>query len=79
VSNHLPSASTHLFQDSAEQLATRLEQEPSELARGLSREARELAARFAGWQTAPPDDDERAALIQKLFDVNRRALDYLSG
>lgn len=79
MSNHLPSASTHLFQDSAEQLAKRLEQEPSDIARTLAREARELATRFAQWQKARPADDVRVATIQQLFELNRRAMDYLSG
>lgn len=79
MSNHQPSASTHLFLDSAEQLALRLEQEPEGVARTLAKEARELAARFAAWGTERPADDVRVATIQRLFDLNRRAMDYLSG
>jgi hypothetical protein len=79
VSNHQPSASTHLFQDSAEQLALRLEQEPAGVAHALALEARTLAERFATWQDARPADDVRVATIQQLFDLNRRAMDYLSG
>lgn len=79
MSNHQASASTHLFHDSAEQLAMRLEQEPSELALALAREARELAARFATWQTERPADDVRLASIEQLFELNSRALDYLAG
>jgi hypothetical protein len=79
VANHQPSASTHLFQDSAEQLALRLEQEPSDLARAMAQEARALAARFATWHEARPADDVRVATIQQLFDLNRRAMDYLAG
>ncbi len=79
MSNHLPSASTHLFQDSAEQLAVRMEQEPGEVARSLAAEARELAAQFSHWQTERPADDVRVATIQRLFDLNRRAMDYLAG
>jgi hypothetical protein len=79
MSNHLPSASTHLFQESAEHLAARLEQEPSDAARVLAREARDLAHRFTAWQTQRPADDVRVATIQQLFDLNRRAMDYLSG
>ncbi|MFT3769577.1 MAG: hypothetical protein QM820_29425 [Minicystis sp.] len=79
MSNHLPSATTHLFLDSTEQLALRLEQEPSEVAHALAREARALYARFASWQNERPADDVRVATIQALFDLNRRAMDYLSG
>ena len=70
------SASTRLFQDSAVELALRLEGEGSEVARGLAREARELAERFAAWQRERPTDEERVATIQRLFDLNRRAAVY---
>ena len=73
------SASTRLFQDSAEQLALRLEQEGSEAAAVLAREARELSARFTVWAEERPSDDERVATIQRLFDLNRRAMDYLAA
>ncbi len=73
------SASTRLFEDSAEQLALRLEQDGSESARGLAREARELAAAFRGWARQRPADDVRVATIERLFDLNRRAMDYLAA
>ena len=79
ASNHQPSASTHLFQESAEHLAIRLEQEPAEVALGMAREARELAACFAAWNAERPADDVRVATIQRLFDLNRRVMDYLAG
>lgn len=73
------SASTRLFQESAEQLASQLEQEGSPAARLLAREARELAARFAEWQVQRPTDDARVVTIQRLFELNRRAVDYLAA
>jgi hypothetical protein len=73
------SASTRLFQDSAEQLALRLEQEGSEAALVLAVEARELVSRFAGWRQEPPTDGTRVETIQRLFDLNRRASDYLAA
>jgi hypothetical protein len=79
VANHQPSASTHLFQDSAEQLAVRLEQEQTDSARALAEEARALAVNFSTWQTERPADAVRVSTIQKLFDLNRRAMDYLAG
>ncbi len=72
------SASTSLFRDSAEQLALRLEQEPSENARTLAHEARRLVDVFASWQTARPADDERISTIQRLFALNRQAMDTLT-
>jgi hypothetical protein len=79
VSTPYQSASTSLFQDSADQLAVRLEQEKTEAASALAREARELAVLFAHWHEERPSDDVRVATIQQLFDLNRRAMDYLSG
>ena len=73
------SASTRLFQESAEELAVRLENEGSEAARILAREARELAGRFAVWHLERPLDEERVATIQRLFDLSRRALDYMAA
>lgn len=73
------SASAYIFLNSAERLAVRLEKEPSDVARALAGEARELAARFAAWQTQRPADDVRVATIQQLLDLNQRAMDYLSG
>jgi hypothetical protein len=72
------SGSAHVFLDSAERLAQRLEKEPSEVARTLAAEARDLAARFAAWRTQRPADDVRVATIQQLLDLNHRAMDYLS-
>jgi hypothetical protein len=73
------SASTRLFQDSAEDLALRLEQEGTDAARTLAGEARELARRFTEWQSTRPSDEERVETIQRLFDLNRRAQDLLAA
>jgi hypothetical protein len=73
------SASTRLFQESAEQLALELEQEGSEAAAVLAREARELVDRFRAWVHERPSDEERVATLQRLFALNRRATDYLAA
>ena len=73
------SASTRLFQESAMELATRLDQEGTEAGRALAAEALELANRFTEWQMQRPTDEERVATIQRLFDLNRRAMDYLAA
>jgi hypothetical protein len=78
VQSHLPSGVSNLFRDSAEHLAVRLETEPEGAARALAAEARDLARRFATWQEHRPEDEERVALIGRLFDLNRRAMDYLA-
>lgn len=76
--NNPPSASTSLFQDNAEKLAVRLEQERSSEAHVLAHEARDLAAQFLSWQSQKPDGTVRVARIQQLFDLNRRAMDLLA-
>jgi hypothetical protein len=73
------SASTRLFRESAEELAVRLEEEGSETAGLLAAEARQLVQRFVEWQTVRPTDEERVATIQRLFELNRRAADYLAA
>lgn len=73
------SASTLLFKESAEDLTRRLEQEGSEAARVLAAEAHEIAGRLAVWHLERPSDEERFATLQRLFDLNRRAADYLAA
>jgi hypothetical protein len=73
------SASTRMFQDSADELALRLEQEGTESARTLAGEARDIARRFTEWQVTRPSDEERVETIQRLFDLNRRAQDHLAA
>jgi hypothetical protein len=79
VTTPYQSASTRLFQESAEQLALDLEREGSQAAAILAREARELAARFRAWAQERPSDEERVATLQRLFDLDRRASDYLAA
>ena len=73
------SDSTGIFKDGAEELALRLEQEGSETALLLAAEARQLAQRFVEWRTTRPTDEERVETIQRLFDLNRRAMDYMAA
>jgi hypothetical protein len=71
-------ASSPLFEKSATELVTRLEHDTSELAQAMAREARSLVQTFRGWQSSKPTPDARIASIQQLFDLHRRAMDYLS-
>ena len=73
------SASTRLFEDSAEQLAVRLERDGSPEAAPLAAEARALAAVFATWQRQRPLDDARIASIEQLFELNQRAMDFFAA
>jgi hypothetical protein len=71
-------ASAPIFEKSAEDLVTRLERDGSESARVMAREARALVELFRGWGERRPADDARISAIRQLFDLNRRAMDYLS-
>ena len=73
------SVSASLFEQSAEDLAVRLEQFKVEPAVTMAREARQLADVFRTWRTQRPNDDVRVANIQKMFDLNRRAMDFITS
>jgi hypothetical protein len=79
VPDPAPSLSTSLFLENAESLASRLDRHRTAEAMAMAIEARDLAATFRAFQTIAPPRDERVATIQRLFDLNRRALDYLSS
>ncbi|MFO0758984.1 MAG: hypothetical protein U0359_21000 [Byssovorax sp.] len=72
------SSSWPLFQQSAADLATKLLELKGPEAASLAREAGNLSATFAGWQVNRPTSEARIAAIQQLFDLNRRAQDYLA-
>jgi len=70
--------SSPLFQRSAEELAERLERDPSETAQKMALEARALAEKIVSWGERRPEDGVRIVAIQQLFDLHRRAMDYLA-
>jgi hypothetical protein len=62
----------------AEDLASRLGQRRSPLATELWNEAESLATCFRRWQSEKPGDEARLSAIQRLLQLQRRAMDYLS-
>lgn len=66
-----------LFEKSAEETAERLAQVDGPQAAAMAREAQDLVATFRSWAQQRPDDAERVATINRLFDLNRRAMDFL--
>jgi hypothetical protein len=72
------SSSSPLFHDSAVDLATKLSEIRTAEAAGMAREARDLAQVFESWQSKRPENDVRIARIQQLFDLHRRAMDFLA-
>jgi len=72
------SSSSPLFLQSAQDLAARLGAHQGDVAHALTQEARDLVALFQTWEKARPTDDQRIAGIQRLFELNRRAMDFLA-
>lgn len=72
------SVTSSVFLKSAEDLVKRLGGDPSPAVTALADEARALVELFRSWQRVKPADDLRIATIQRLFDLNRRAMDHLA-
>lgn len=66
-----------LFLKNAEETRERLSRLGGAGAAALAEEADSLARIFRAWQAQRPTDEVRVAAIQRLFDVNRRAMDLL--
>jgi hypothetical protein len=67
-----------LFRSSAEDLAQRLASLSTPDGIAWRREALELAAAFTDWEREKPTDEVRVSTIQRLFELNRRVMDYFS-
>ena len=76
---YAPSASTALFQESTQSLAQRLREVGSPEALAMAREADALSSAFERWKTVRPADDDRVAKIQQLFNLNRKAMEFLAA
>lgn len=66
------------FAQSVDDLVRRLASDPSEGAQAMLREAIDMSQRFRAWQTERPSNEARVIAIRQLFDLNRRAMDFLS-
>ena len=71
-------SSERTFAQSVDDLVQRLTPDPSDGARALLREALDMSHRLRAWQTERPSNEARVLTIRQLFDLNRRAMDYLS-
>jgi hypothetical protein len=71
--------SAPIFVANAEELIQLLANEPSPAARAMQREAETMAEQFRRWQTERPTNAARVAMIQELFELNRRARDHLAS
>jgi hypothetical protein len=70
--------STPLFITSTEDLMGRLSRLDTEEARSLLAEVKELHTEFRRWEHHKPPDDIRVKSIRKLFDLQRRTMDYVA-
>lgn len=71
------SVNSPLFLTNAEDLVARLAKVEGAEARGLAAEGGALVAALRSWVSRRPDDATRVATIQRLLDLNRRAMDLL--
>jgi hypothetical protein len=71
--------SASVSHDSARELASRLEGDSSPAAQEMVQEALTLAETFRRWELQRPEDGPRVATIRRLFELNRRAMDYLAS
>jgi hypothetical protein len=72
------SITSTVFLESAEELLGRLDRLGVPEAQMMSREARDLADEFRSWALRRPDEAERFATIDRLFALNRRAMDWMA-
>ncbi len=72
------STTSPLFENSAQEVASRLEGHKGEAAIAMALEARQLVEEFRSWKSKRPLDHVRINAIRQLFDLHRRAMDYLA-
>ena len=74
------SAQIPIFEFTAEELATKLEENGggSSESLELARQARNLLELFRSWRAVRPGDEERIQVVSALVDLNRRAQEFLS-
>jgi hypothetical protein len=73
-----PTITSPVFLQSAEDLAQRLERIGTTEALIMATEARDLLDEFRSWATRRPTEVERFPVIDRLFALNRRAMDWLA-
>ncbi len=73
-----PTITSPVFLQSAEDLALRLERIGNTDALIMATEARDLLEEFRSWATRRPTEAERFPVIDRLFALNRRAMDWLA-
>ena len=67
-----------LFETICRDLLVRLSPEQSERSKAFTIEARELLMALERWEREPPTEDQRAAIISRVMDLHRTAMDHLT-
>jgi hypothetical protein len=67
-----------LFETICRDLLGRLSHDRTEPAAAFTAEAHELMAALEMWEHEPPAEDQRAALISRVLDLHRTAMEYLT-
>jgi hypothetical protein len=72
------SGSFRLFETICEELLSRLSHEASEQGSVFAAEARELMTTLERWRSELPSQAQRAAVISRVLDLHRTAMDHLT-
>jgi hypothetical protein len=67
-----------LFETICHDLLARLRDEASEQGKAFAAEARTLAATLESWKSESPPQDQRAAVLSRVLDLHRTAMDHLT-
>lgn len=73
------SQSLPLFEQSCNEVLQRVQNDSSPDAVGFRVEAESLLAVLEGWKSELPRAEDRGATIAKVFDLYRRAMEYLTA
>jgi hypothetical protein len=78
IMNEERSLTSPVFMQSAEDLVGRLDRFGGADAVVMAREARDLVDEFRSWALRRPLESDRFAAIDRLFALNRRAMDWMA-
>jgi hypothetical protein len=77
MSDHKPSVTPPLFENSAKEVLARLDGDDSVEAQEMRKEAQDLIVVFREWMVNRPSDPIRHDTVNRLFALYRRAMNHL--
>ncbi len=72
------SRSLRVFETICQELLARLHGDTSEPSRAFTAQANDLLATLGRWELTPPTPQERSAVIARVLDLHRTAMEYLT-